>query len=305
MVSNQSVQAQLKEIGFNTNRWNRAECLELAAIILPDEKIFECVNGWYEGGVALLCATDIRILLVDKKPLRFLTVEDLRFDTINQIDYSHRLIDAHVNISAGLMSLTFRSYNKDRLRKLIGHVQHRMAELRTQASDIINNQKDQIDQQLQTYVMAQYQQHESMRRKADSPQVASVTTTDKVPIISDKAQKFDNPLEGFNYHGSLATGGRSSTLIESSIFDTVGVSREELYNEGMKEISAKRQQLAASRPKVGISADVALPTVSFADSGHEINPLRIAYSQLVNLIANRKYSGSIHIQPQKTPVAID
>jgi hypothetical protein len=298
MVSNQSVQEQLKKIGFNTSRWNRPECRELAAIILPDEKIFECVNGWYEGGVALLCATDIRILLVDKKPLRFLTVEDLRFDTINQIDYSHRLMDAHVNISAGMKSLTFRSYNKPRLRKLIGHVQHRMAEIKKYGLNESQDQKNhlnQIDRQLQTYVMAQYQQHESLRRMADKTDVESLEQFNRAPIISNNSQVFEDPRDSFNYRQSTPKIDRSSSLIESSLFGSTGVTREELYNEGLKEILAKRAKLATSsvddsRIKQSVIKDNVL------DNGHEISPLRIAYSQLVNINRRRKDTGKVRIR---------
>jgi hypothetical protein len=298
MVNNQSVQEQLKKIGFNSTRWNRPECRELAAIILPDEKILECVNGWYEGGVALLCATDVRILLVDKKPLRFLTVEDLRFDTINQIDYSHRLMDAHVNISAGMKSLTFRSYNKPRLRKLIGHVQHRMAEVKKYGLNESQDQKNhlnQIDRQLQTYVMAQYQQHESMRRMADKPDVESLEQFNRAPIISNNTQVFEDPSDSFNYRRSTPKIDRSSSLIESSLFGSTGVTREELYNEGMKEISAKRANLAAVHVDQSILKQ-AISTVNLADNGHEISPLKIAYSQLVNLIRSRKDTGRIQIR---------
>src|ERR1700733_10228207 len=111
MVNATSVESQLRKIGYKRG-WNRAETEELAAILLPDEEIFECVNGWYEGGFSLLCATNIRILLIDKKPFKFLNVEDLRFDTINQIDYSHRLFNASICITAGSKSLIFRSYNQ-------------------------------------------------------------------------------------------------------------------------------------------------------------------------------------------------
>src|SRR5689334_21296733 len=92
MASLKSVEKQLKNIHFNTHAWGKAEISELPNILLDDEKIFECVNGTYEGGFALLVATNLRLLLVDKKPLKYLTVEDLRFDMINQIDYSHRLM---------------------------------------------------------------------------------------------------------------------------------------------------------------------------------------------------------------------
>jgi len=99
MVSSKSVQDQLRKIRFNSG-WNKPEAAELAEVLLPDEEIFECVNGWYEGGYALLCATNVRVLLIDKKPFKFLNVEDLRFDMITQIDYSHRLFNASIGVSA-------------------------------------------------------------------------------------------------------------------------------------------------------------------------------------------------------------
>jgi hypothetical protein len=49
---------------------------------LPGEEIYELVNGIYEGGFAIVVATDVRLLLIDKKPMNYLNVEDLRFDMI-------------------------------------------------------------------------------------------------------------------------------------------------------------------------------------------------------------------------------
>src|SRR5580704_1396363 len=116
MVSQKSVQEQLNRIGFNYHRMlNQTEIRELPRILLPDEEIYECVNGYYEAGMALLIATNVRVLLVDKKPLKYLNVEDLRFDMINQLDYSHRMMGAQISISAGNKILKFRSYNQQRL----------------------------------------------------------------------------------------------------------------------------------------------------------------------------------------------
>ncbi len=154
MVDPKIVSEQLKRIGFIPRSFNKAEALELPFVLLEEEEIFECVSGWYEGGFALLCATNVRIILIDKKPFRYLTVEDLRFDMVNQIDYNHSFLDARIVISTGVKSLKFRSYNQDRLRKLIGHVQHQMSLFKKQ-QDIHNQHQQQqlmqIDQQLQTY----------------------------------------------------------------------------------------------------------------------------------------------------------
>ena len=126
------------------------------------------VNGIYEGGFALLVATDVRVLLIDKKPLNYLTVEDLRFDMINEMDYNHRLLGAAISIATGNKNLKFRSYNQPRLRKLIGHVQHSMADIKRQQNthqEGQNQHLEQINQQLQSYLMAQQQQQLQLQQQ--------------------------------------------------------------------------------------------------------------------------------------------
>jgi hypothetical protein len=194
MVSVESVEKQLKRLKFNVHGWGRSEVRELHRIVMEGEEIYECVNGMYEGGFALLVATDSRVLLIDKKPLNYLTVEDLRFDMINELDYSHRLLGAHITISAGSKSLTFKSYNQPRLRKLITHVQHCMAESKKSQSAGQQDQKqhlEQINQQLQAYLIAQHQQQETLREQlkgvgSNSAEAATVPESPKPsPALSD------------------------------------------------------------------------------------------------------------------------
>ncbi len=168
MVSAKLIEKQLKKVGFNSRGWGRTEVRELQNIILPDEEILECVNGIYEGGFALLLATDVRVLLVDKKPLNYLTVEDLRFDMISEIDYNHRLIGAYIAISTGSKNLKFTSINQVRLRKLIGHVQHCMAEVKKQQSTHQEGQHqhlEQINEQLRSYLVVQYEQQQKLNKQ--------------------------------------------------------------------------------------------------------------------------------------------
>src|SRR4051812_17434173 len=101
MITMDTLEAQLKKVDFNIHGWGRSEAKELVHILHEHEEIHDLVNGYYDGGFALLVATSSRIMLVDKKPLNYLTVEDVRYDMITEIDYSHRLVGAHVNIITG------------------------------------------------------------------------------------------------------------------------------------------------------------------------------------------------------------
>jgi|GEM_PF-604423 len=188
MVTKHSVDEQLKKIHFNLHGWGRTEINELPNVLLPDEEIYECVNGIYEGGFALLVATDLRVLLIDKKPLNYLTVEDMRFEMINEIDYSHRLVGANISISTGYKDLKFTSFNQYRLRKLIGHVQHCMAESKKKQSEHQEDQKlhlEQINRQLQTYLLAQHQQQQKMQEQLQAGRQPAIEPVRPNPELSD------------------------------------------------------------------------------------------------------------------------
>lgn len=129
MVSLNHVEDQLKRVGCNFKFWGRPEIRELANILVPGEIIAQAVNGRYEGGFALLCATNYRLLLIDKKPM-FLTLEDIRFDMIAEIDYSAQLLDGTVRIQTPNRKLVFTSWNHGRLRIILNYTQQRITEIR-------------------------------------------------------------------------------------------------------------------------------------------------------------------------------
>lgn len=129
MVTLSYIEDQLKRAGCNFRFFGRPEIRELTNILIPGEKIAACVNGRYEGGFALLCATDHRLLLVDKKPL-FLTLEDIRFDMISEIDLNIRALESAAIIMTPNRRLIFRSWSHRRLRKLLNYSQSQVMAIR-------------------------------------------------------------------------------------------------------------------------------------------------------------------------------
>lgn len=129
MVTFAAVEEQLKAIGCNFRFWGRSEIKELCHVLLPGEQIAQAVNGSYDAGFAMLVATDFRVLLIDKKP-KYLTLKDIRFDMITELDFSHRLLDSTVHIYTPNKELRFTTTNAKRLRKLFSHTQHKVMEIR-------------------------------------------------------------------------------------------------------------------------------------------------------------------------------
>lgn len=144
MVTLATVEQQLKAVGCNFRFWGRAELRELCQILLPGETIAQVVNGQYEAGFAMLCATDFRVLLIDKKP-KYLTLKDIRYDMITELDFSARMLNSTIRIYTPNKELRFTTPSSVRLRKLFTHTQHKVMEIRNR------------------FMMQQYQQQHDMK----------------------------------------------------------------------------------------------------------------------------------------------
>ncbi len=160
MVDRTIIERQMHQIGFNPFAWGRTEVKELCNILMQGEEIVECVNGEYVNGFALLVATNHRMLLVDKKPFLYLTVEDVRFEQISDFNYRNKFLTSAITVSTANKTLYFTSYNKKRLRKLIACVQRQVIELR-EASP---KRKNMGSLQHQKHPLTQWNQRAANRR---------------------------------------------------------------------------------------------------------------------------------------------
>lgn len=300
MVSQQNVNEQLERLSFNIHGWGRSELSELKTVILPDEKIFEIANGIYEGGFALLVSTDIRVLLIDKKPMKYLTVEDLRFDMINEIDYNHRLIGATIYIATGNRTLKFTSLNKDRLRRLITHVQNCMANIKRQQNNHAEDQKahlERINQQLQAYLVAQYQNQLEMERYQKALAAGLPTPPRPEPV------KPTPELSDYLYAQSLlaqyqALSGDKKIPVKDDVLRQAyqgsnmpypDFTSKSVEQEQQEIADAAKQEVFHKQPKLAAGHKAVAATRNYLTKPLEINPLRVAYAKLPMAMRNRKF----------------
>ena len=130
MVHISVIQSQLTKLGIRLSRWFTPELKELQQILMDDEKIIAAAPGRYFNGLALLVATDQRLLLVDKRTF-FMTVEDTRYDMISEIDFSSKFYDMTVHIFTLNKQHNFTTIRyKQQLRDLCNYAQQRVWELR-------------------------------------------------------------------------------------------------------------------------------------------------------------------------------
>lgn len=131
MVDRSVVVKQLDNIDAQIPFWLRPEIKQLSSIIAPGETIVHALNGRYEGGLALLCATDHRLLIIDKKPF-FLSVEDLRYDMLSEVDFTHQLFDGTIHLMTMNKDVWFVSFKKTHLGKVTDYIHHKLTEMRNE-----------------------------------------------------------------------------------------------------------------------------------------------------------------------------
>jgi hypothetical protein len=129
MITLSALDEQLMRASCNFRFWGRGELRELRHILMDNETINFAVNGYYSGGFALLCVTNQRLLLVDHKPM-YLSLEDIRYDMIAEIDYNYRLLNAAVRIFTPNKQFMFTSWSQHKLRELTNYTQQRVMEIR-------------------------------------------------------------------------------------------------------------------------------------------------------------------------------
>lgn len=133
MISLQVLKAQLSKSNIKLNMWGRGELRELCKVMTETETCVHAVNGWYEGGFALLCATDQRLILVDRKPM-FLTLDTISYWMIQEISLNYRLFNSTLLIYTSNKVLMFSSINHYRMREILNYSQQQILESRLQYS---------------------------------------------------------------------------------------------------------------------------------------------------------------------------
>ncbi len=151
MTDKRSVQQQLKRTGSDFRFWGRSEANELPNILFPNEQIMHALNGSYEKGFGLFCATDQRLLLLDKKPL-ILCFEDMRYEMVSEVDYTEELLSATVTLKTPGRTLRFRSFRINRLRQLTNFIQARVSHVRHLSDQSHHNYPEYHQPNYETYL---------------------------------------------------------------------------------------------------------------------------------------------------------
>lgn len=130
--------------------FNSRELSEIPNLLMPDEQMLAVVSGFYTAGTAVLCVTSKRLLLIDKKLLRF-SLEDVRFESIKEVNFSQQAFFASLKFFYAGKDMQFRTWHRRELRLLSQLVQEKMFEVRDGVAPVVEDATR--ESQFATYLM--------------------------------------------------------------------------------------------------------------------------------------------------------
>lgn len=105
------IKDQLRTLGVS--RWALAtsEFRYLPQIMHPNEDIKGVVYGMSEDGFAVMVATDMRAVYLDKKPL-FVNEDEITYDVISGVSHGHSGFTSKLTLHTRIKDYSFKTLNK-------------------------------------------------------------------------------------------------------------------------------------------------------------------------------------------------
>lgn len=100
----------------------------LPDILWEDEALERVVQGQYNGGMGILCATNKRLVFIDKGLIYGLKVEDFPYDTITSIQYETGLVFGSIKIFASGNKSQIKNIDKKQAKDFGDYIRARTTE---------------------------------------------------------------------------------------------------------------------------------------------------------------------------------
>lgn len=121
------VRHRLAELGLSRFALRRRESRYLPQIIAIGEKIGGAVYGKHNDGLAMLVATDKRIIFLDKKPL-FVNEEEINYNVVSGVSMSNVGLLSIVTLNTRVKDYSMKTFNQKSAHNFIKYIEQRSIE---------------------------------------------------------------------------------------------------------------------------------------------------------------------------------
>lgn len=121
------VRQELKALGASNFVLATSESRYLPRLIHPEEHIGALIYGHHKDGFAILVATDMHVIFLDKKPL-FVNQDDISYSVVSGVSYSNVGFDSVVTLHTRIKDYAIRSFNNKCVAGFVKYIESQSIE---------------------------------------------------------------------------------------------------------------------------------------------------------------------------------
>lgn len=142
MSTYEDIEARFKHLNAAQKLLIRKEMKALPDILWEDEILEQAVQGIYERRNGILCATNKRLLFVEKGVLSGLKVEDFPYDKITSIQYHTGFVFGTIKLYASGNTASMSQIEKESAKQFSDYVRARITKKSEHAAVTPNTDDD-------------------------------------------------------------------------------------------------------------------------------------------------------------------
>lgn len=127
MKTHQELRVQLRRAGHHNWFYARAEIQHLPHILFDDEVVHRVITGGCPDGIAIMVATNKRLLLIDKSPFT-LNIEDFPYEHITNAEHRFGFIFGTFRVNTLSRELHFKRVNPRKIGNFAKFVHFKIQE---------------------------------------------------------------------------------------------------------------------------------------------------------------------------------
>jgi hypothetical protein len=134
MLSPAVVKQQIDRLGVGPMYLCKPELRELPHLMIAGEEIEHMMAGRYLAGYSIIVATNYRLLIINKTVFGGLVFEDIPYDMIAEVEFTHTIFNSHLIVFARSKKIEFVAFQGTPVRDFAMYLEQRMMEARNQIS---------------------------------------------------------------------------------------------------------------------------------------------------------------------------
>lgn len=118
---------ELRDLGVTRYGLFMTESHYLPHVIHPSEHIGGVAYGRFDGGFAMMLATDRRVIFLDKRPL-FMAEDEIDYDVVSGVSFGYSPMYSTVTLHTKIKDYTVRTMNKESAKRFVSYIEARCLE---------------------------------------------------------------------------------------------------------------------------------------------------------------------------------